>query len=95
MYIIASSPLRLPKRCLCNFFNRSTEEVDAVDIPIEVLLPSHADNSRLLSRMSVLVGRIVVEHIPHFQEFYSSFSTDHVQHKFSAESAKKSNIVRN
>ena len=90
MYVIASSPLCLPKRCLCNF---STDQQKRW--MHEVLLPSHADNSRLLSMMSVLIGRIVVEHIPHFQVFYSSFSTDHLQHKFSVESAKKTNIVTN
>ena len=60
-----------------------TEEVEAVDVPIEALLPSHTDNSCLLSSRSLLVGKIVLENMPYFKELYLSFAMEHIQRKFS------------
>ena len=79
LFTIKKMSLQLP------FFLRSTTEINAVDVPIEAFLPGYADNSRLLSWMSVLIDRILVENISHFQEHFAAYVVEHVSHKFSAE----------
>ena len=67
--------------------------VPATSIPVTAFLPSEDDYKSLRSRMEILVGRILVKHLGHFKEHYSSFSEEHIKHPYWKESCKRSELV--
>lgn len=68
--------------------------LQAKDIPISAFLPSQGDGTVLRERMEVLVSRILVDNIPHFQEFYRDVVTWQIPHPYSQEASTRSNLVR-
>jgi len=65
----------------------------AADIPLSAYLPSNEDRTALRERMAVIVGRILVENIPFFSQYCRSGVIHHVSHRFTTESAVKTDTV--
>ena len=64
----------------------------AVTIPPEDFMPGETDWEALKTRMNVLVQRCLVTHISGLQP-YQNKVTWHIQHQFTEESKKKSDVV--
>eukprot|EP00057_Strongylocentrotus_purpuratus_P026345 XP_011680819.1 PREDICTED: uncharacterized protein LOC105446111 [Strongylocentrotus purpuratus] len=58
----------------------------AKDLPIKSFLPSQDDYDQLRRRMEAIVSRILVVNL---QEYADEQPNDHIQHQYSAESARK------
>ena len=69
----------------CSFINHD-------EMKLEVLLPSHEDYENLQKNITVLISRLLVQHIPFFKEGRSSV-TQHIEHQYSVEMAEKSKVV--
>ena len=67
--------------------------LQAKDIPLASYLPSNDDSHMLRQRMIHIASRILVKHIPHFQQFYADAVMWHIPHQYSAESSQRSNII--
>ena len=68
-------------------------QLEAKDIPLLCYLPSQEDSEVLQHSMTTLVSRILVKHVPHFQQYYKDVVTWHIPHPHSEESAMKSTLV--
>lgn len=66
----------------------------ASDLPLSTFLHDMADAEFLRERMERIVGRILVNHIPHFTEHYHNVVVWHIPHQHSQESARKSELVQ-
>jgi len=69
----------------------SRATLKALDIPVTAFLPSADDYDCLKERMLTVVARVLGHHIQFFRQH--SAITYHVPHKYSAESARKSELV--
>ena len=72
-----------------------SSEVNAPDVSkinLESFLPSSGDEKILKNNFAVLVGRVIMKHVPFFKKFGSGLER-HIQHEFSVEMAKKSEVV--
>lgn len=72
----------------------------ADEAPLPILLSSDAngylfnstDLKELLKNVSILVERVLVQHIPSFSK-YSNLVVDHISHQFSSEMSTHSQVV--
>ena len=65
---------------------------DIKKLPLQTFLPSIEDCHNLHTELTVLVARVLVAHLVSFKAF-SDLIPQHIEHKCSAEMAKKSEIV--
>ena len=77
--------------CCDTVTSRST--LKALDIPVTAFLPSAYDYDCLKERMLAVDSRILAHHVQFFHQH--SVVTYHIKHKYSAESAVKSELVCN
>jgi hypothetical protein len=68
--------------------------IAAKDMPITTFLPNTNDEEFLVERMEVIIQRILSQHMDYFADCKKDIVW-HVLHRFTAESAEKSEIVRN
>ncbi len=61
--------------------------------PLEELLPSPADEKALMGNLSVLVSRILSNHIPFIKENLGDTVDQHIPHPHSKEMSKMSDVV--
>ena len=65
----------------------------ATEIPISSFLHNKDDESMLRTRMSSIIGRVLVTHLKYFRDNYEDVVTWHIPHAHSEEMAEKSTIV--
>ena len=65
-----------------------------LSIPVTDVLPSPTDEKNIKHNIVILVSRLLVEHLKHFNENYSDVVEGHIKHDFYEEMSKKSEIVR-
>ena len=68
-------------------------QADILSVPDEAFIPSVEDHNQLYNDFKNLIQRTLVEFIPAFQDC-KDVVKNHIEHEFSEESAKKSNVVR-
>ena len=61
-------------------------------LALEDILPSSEDKSQILSNYCILLSRVLCKHIPYFYKL-SSCVPKHIEHQFSEEMSKKSEVV--
>ena len=61
-------------------------------MPLKTFLPAAADCYKLQTEFSTLIGRVLVKNLSFFPQFQENVS-DHIKHHYSADMAKKSEIV--
>ena len=66
--------------------------IDIRKLPLQTFLPSVEDCHNLHTELTVLVARVLVTHLVSFKPF-SDLIPQHIEHKYSAEMAKKFEIV--
>ena len=66
--------------------------IPALEIPVSSFFPSIDDTSFLRHRMSVIISRIIVEHVPFFSDI-SHLVDWHIEHQYSDESSLKTELV--
>lgn len=78
----------------CNFSNLSEHHTipDLVSNDITELLPSEKDLDTVLKNFAILTGRMLTVYLPGF-ESYKTYSIQHIEHKYSAEMNKRSDVV--
>ena len=79
---------RIDYSCEASERNRDSE-VNLYDI-----LPSAHDYQKLKNNFAVHVSRVITSHLDFFKEDFKGLSQQHIQHKYSKEMSKKSEIVR-
>ena len=57
------------------------------------ILPTTLDYQTLKDNFTILVARILVEHIPYFGEDFKGLVPSHISHQYSSEMAKRSEVV--
>ena len=57
------------------------------------ILPTTLDYQVLKENFTILVARILVEHIPYFREDFKGLVPSHISHPYSSEMAKRSEVV--
>ena len=67
--------------------------VPVSQLPIDTLLPSHADSLTIEYHFAILISRILVEEFQFFSETFDGVVTRHIEHCYSKEMSKKSEIV--
>jgi hypothetical protein len=70
----------------------SANTVPALDIPIATFLPCHDTQLSIQRRVDTIIKRILVKHVPYFEECKSKIEW-HIPHQYSEASAKQSEIV--
>ena len=70
-----------------------TSIIDVAKVDTNNLLPSAADMEAMITNFSVLISRLLVNHIPALCEFSASVPA-HIDHKYSREMSAKSHVVR-
>ena len=73
-------------------FNSEINVPDISEISLESFLPSPSDERILKENFSVLIGRVLIKHVPFFKEFGSGLEK-HIMHEYSVEMARKSEVV--
>ena len=68
-------------------------QADILSVPDEAFIPSVEDHHALYSDLKHLIQRTLVDFIPAFSE-YKDVVQYHIDHEYSKESTKKSNVVR-
>ena len=68
--------------------DNNNNSIMAKDIPISTYLPMDSDIHMLYLRMTTIVSRILVKHIPYFKDFRDDVLW-HIQHCYSEEMLKK------
>ena len=63
------------------------------DLPVKSLLPSVSDDVALLSNLSVLIGRVIVEDLSYFSETFERVVPNHIKHQYTCEMSQKSETV--
>ena len=71
-----------------------TSIIDVAKIDTSKFLPSAADMEAMIANFSVLISRLLVNHISALCE-YSACVPAHIDHKYSREMSAKSHVVRN
>ena len=64
----------------------------ASTLPLKTFLLSAADCYKLQTEFSTLIGRVLVKNVSFFSQFQENVP-DHIKHHYSADMAKKSEIV--
>jgi hypothetical protein len=64
-------------------------------IPVTKVLPSLTDEINIKHNFTILVSRILVEHIPFFNENFNDVVQRHITHDYYEEMSRKSEIVCN
>lgn len=57
------------------------------------ILPTTSDYQILKEKFAILVARVLVKHIPYFKEDFKDLVTRHIQHPYSTEMVKQSEVV--
>lgn len=66
--------------------------IDPDEIDFHTFMPSAEDYEAISNNFSVLISRILVEHLPHLSK-YAAAVPKSIKHKYSKEMSKKSNVV--
>ena len=66
-----------------------------LSIPVHSVLPSITDEKSLLHNFTLLVGRLLVDHMKYFSENYGDVVTRHIMHDYYEEMSQKSETVSN
>lgn len=61
--------------------------------PLEELLPAQSDMTALEDNFSVLVGRMLCQYMPFFQQHFSGCVPTHIDHPLAKEMSQKSKVV--
>ena len=67
--------------------------IDVAEIDTSKFLPSADDMELMITSFSILISRLLVEHIPALYE-YTSCVPAHIDHKYSRKMSAKSHVVR-
>ena len=76
-----------------SIFTGVQNTLSAVDVPLSQFLHNTEDADILRRRMTTLISRIIVQHIPHFNALYKDVVTWHIQHPYFETSKTKSQMV--
>ena len=60
---------------------------------MKIILPSPEDNQVMANYFSILIGRVLVTHIPYFKTTFGDVAEWHIPHQFTKEMSKPSRIV--
>lgn len=80
-------------RVPCTDFDNEKPLADIVNVPNKTFLPTLQDHLNLMKDFDVLVSRVLVEHLPHFQNAFSDVVPKHIPHKHSEKMILKSKKV--
>lgn len=61
---------------------------------VKTILPSPKDNNVMAHYFSILIGRILVTHMPFFKSTFGDVVEWHISHEFTKEMSKPSVVVR-
>lgn len=61
--------------------NPNMKDINLLSIPVDVVLPSFADQQAIKHNFTLLVSRILVEHLQYFKESYSDAIDRHIVHE--------------
>ena len=75
------------ERVPCTDFDNEKSLADIVNVPNKTFLPTLEDHVNLMKDFDVLVSRVLVEHLPHFQNAFSDAVAKHIPHKYSEKMA--------
>lgn len=64
-----------------------------ISIPVDQVLPTASDEQTMKHNFSLLISRILVDHLKHFSEGYHDVTERHIKHCFYDEMSMKSVIV--
>ena len=64
-----------------------------LSIPVAEVLPSETDAQCMKHNFTILVSKLLVQHLKYFREKYSDSIENHIKHDFYEEMSKKSEIV--
>ncbi|XP_077862791.1 uncharacterized protein LOC102803909 [Saccoglossus kowalevskii] len=67
--------------------------VSAKDLSFQIYIPSQRMIDSHRKRMKTIVSRIICENLSHFNKYYSDCVEVHIEHEYSEESAKRSELV--
>ena len=73
-------------------FSNEVKMPDIDSIKLDNFLPSSQDDNTMKSNFGVLVGRVLMKHIPYFKKFGHGLER-HIMHEYSEEMSKKSEVV--
>ena len=80
-------------RVPCTDFDNEKPLDDIVNVPNKIFLPTLQDHANLMKDFDVLVSRVLVEHLPHFQNAFSDVVPKHIPHKHSEKMRSKSEKI--
>lgn len=80
----------IPDRVDISDFSSKIKIPDISTIDLDKFFPSRSDECVLKKNIAVLIGRVLVKHIPYLKKFGLE---RHIQHEFSEEMARKSEVV--
>ena len=76
-----------------NHLDDTRSRGDIADLPVSAFLPTPADCTVLHSNYIILVSRIIVKHIPYFFSPFKKVVPMNIQHQYSKEMEKASEVV--
>lgn len=76
-----------------NFSQLSNSPPSPAGRSVYDILPTTSDYQMLKHNFAILVSHILVEHIPYFKDDFKGLVPRHIQHPYSAEMAKQSEVV--
>ena len=68
------------------------KDTSVLSIPVKDVLPSAADEQTIKHHFTILVSRMLAEHLKHFTESYSDVIDRHINHDYYKEMSQKSVI---
>ena len=74
-------------------FSRLSDSPPSPGRSVYDILPTTSDYQMLKENFAILVARVLVDHIPYFKEDFKGLVPRHIQHPFSTEMAKQSEVV--
>lgn len=80
-------------RVPCTNFDNEKPLDDIVNYSNKTFLPTLQDHANLMKDFDVLVSRVLVEHLPHFQNAFSDVVPKHIPHKHSEKMRLKSEKI--
>ena len=80
-------------RVPCTDFDNEKPLDDIVNVPNKTFLPTLQDHANLMKDFDVLVSRVLMEHLPHFQNAFSDVVPKHIPHKHSEKMRLKSEKI--
>lgn len=72
-----------------------TRSQSSITEVIKTILPSPEDNQTMANYFSILIGRVLVTHMPYFKTTFGDVVEWHIPHQFMKEMSKPSTVVSN